>query len=434
MNATARISRLCIRIIGILLLAAAVGCTYTAGTQPATIEPTPAVPFTWNGSKRPLLMAHYMPWFQSKAVSGSWGWHWTMNNRIPSQQQDGSWRNLASHFTPMIGPYDSSDTAVLEYQVSLMKLSGIDGVIVDWYGNEDSVDYGMIHSSTLKLFDAIQKAGLKFAICYEDQSMKHMIENTHFLARQAIPQGQKVMDFLEKTWFGQDAYLNVKGQPVLFTFGPQFYTNSSDWKTLFSQLHAQPLLVTLDNHNVTGMGGSFPWPPMWASQSGTLTQGAAITYLDGFYAKAKSWNVIVGAAFPGFHDYYKEAGVGPSYGFLDANNGETFRATLQNALDHQPEIIQLITWNDYGEGTNIEPTVEYGDQYLEMVQQARRMTSMDSFGFRAKDLDLPLRLYTLRKQYAKDSAVNSRLDQAAAAIAAGDLKSTEKILNSYAGK
>jgi len=49
--------------------------------------------------------------------------------------------NLASHFIPLTGPYDSSDEAVLDYQVQLMKLSGIDGVIVDWYGNANVNDY-----------------------------------------------------------------------------------------------------------------------------------------------------------------------------------------------------------------------------------------------------------------------------------------------------
>ena len=30
-------------------------------------------------AERKLVLAHYMPWYESKAVSGQWGWHWTMN-------------------------------------------------------------------------------------------------------------------------------------------------------------------------------------------------------------------------------------------------------------------------------------------------------------------------------------------------------------------
>ncbi len=56
-----------------------------------------------------------------------------------------------------------------------MKLSGIDGVIVDWYGMTDFRDYAKLNESTNKLFEQIKKAGLYFVICYEDQSIMHMV-------------------------------------------------------------------------------------------------------------------------------------------------------------------------------------------------------------------------------------------------------------------
>ena len=43
-----------------------------------------------------------------------------------------------------------------------MKLSGIDGVIVDWYGSENFWDYGLLNESTQALFKYIKKAGLTF--------------------------------------------------------------------------------------------------------------------------------------------------------------------------------------------------------------------------------------------------------------------------------
>ncbi len=123
----------------------------------------------------------------------------------------------------------------------------------------------------------------------------------------------------------------------------------------------------------------------------------------------KSWPYRVGGAFPGFHDIYKEANVGPGYGYLDAQDGKTFRFTLQEALDQNPDMIQLITWNDYGEGTIIEPTVEFGNQYLEMVQEARRVTSGDDFTFSAEDLRLPLELYQLRQKFFLDAEASCRI-------------------------
>ncbi len=119
--------------------------TTIVAAQP-TATPMPELsegPLTWSGETRPLLMAHYMPWYQAPKVSGQWGYHWTMNHFSPSQDEDGQWTNFASHYTPLTGLYDSRDEAVLDYQVQMMKLSGIDGVIVDWYGNENFWDYGI---------------------------------------------------------------------------------------------------------------------------------------------------------------------------------------------------------------------------------------------------------------------------------------------------
>ncbi len=88
-----------------------------------------------------------MPWFQTPYSLGgtSWGYHWTLNSSSynPNVIDGLGRRKIASWYYPLIGPYDSLDPAVLEYHVLLMKLAGIDGVIVDWYGSDNYYDYGI---------------------------------------------------------------------------------------------------------------------------------------------------------------------------------------------------------------------------------------------------------------------------------------------------
>ncbi len=57
---------------------------------------------------------------------------------MPGRAKD----KLLRDFYPLIGPYASSDKAVIEYQLLLMKYAGIDGVLIDWYGSFDVNDYG----------------------------------------------------------------------------------------------------------------------------------------------------------------------------------------------------------------------------------------------------------------------------------------------------
>lgn len=375
---------------------------------------------------RPLLMAHFMPWYQTPDVSGYWGWHWTMDHFDPTQLDENGRPQIASHFMPLTGPYDSSDEAVLEYQVLLMKLSGIDGVIVDWYGIEDFRDYATLHKSTQKLFEYVKKAGLIFAICYEDQSIMHMVNEKDLDFDTALAYGQDVMRFMDEEWFTDDAYLKVNGQPVLLTFGPQYFKSSTNWEALFSVLDNPPALVTLDKHMTSNALASFPWPPMFGFD---LNQAALEAYLAEFYRKAARWDYLVGGAFPGFYDIYQEAGVRASYGYLDAQQGETFQYTLQTALEQNPAVIQLITWNDYGEGTIIEPTEEFGYQYLEMVQEFRRAAG--DFTYTADDLRLPIELLNARRAFAGDVEVNTHLDAAFDALLSGDRDTAEGILAEY---
>ena len=122
-----------------------------------------------DGSQR-MILAHYMPWYVAKPFSQVWGWHWTMNHFDPEQVVNGE-RPIASHFYPLIGPYDSGDPYLLEYHLLLMKLAGIDGVVVDWYGLQDFRDYRVLHRNTQRLVDQVERLGMKFAICYEDQTI-----------------------------------------------------------------------------------------------------------------------------------------------------------------------------------------------------------------------------------------------------------------------
>src|SRR5882672_5326859 len=85
---------------------------------------------------------HMMPWFETKASGGGkWGIHWTMANQNPDIVSGGK-RQIASHYHPLIDAYASGDTAVIDWQLGLMKLSGVTGILVDWPGTSGLLDYG----------------------------------------------------------------------------------------------------------------------------------------------------------------------------------------------------------------------------------------------------------------------------------------------------
>lgn len=377
------------------------------------------------------VMVHYMPWFQSpySLGTGNWGGHWTgwgYFNPNVINTTNGE-REIASWYYPLIGPYDSVNPAVLEYHVLLMKLAGIDGVIVDWYGQDNYYDYGINNQRTLALFNYTRKAGLKFSLCYEDATIQAEINGgsmngVYVTAGTAIAHAQQTMLYAQTNFFIDSSFLRLSNAPVLLNFGPQYFHNSSDWTSIFSVLNAtnQPAFFTEDNRLSPVGAGAFDWPPMSLSGGGTntLTPAQLQSYLVSFEQNASGWPSFVSSAFPRFHDIYAQTG-GASYGYLDDANGSTFTNTLSRAMTNNSAIVQIVTWNDFGEGTIVEPTLDYGYWDLGTVQNLRRQYLDSSFPYHTNDLSLAFRLYNLRKQYGSTPALSAELNRTFTNIVSG---------------
>lgn len=377
-----------------------------------------------SGVSKPV-MVHYMPWFQSPYSLGanSWGYHWKMGSVINPNTVDGTGkRQIASWYYPLIGPYDSIDPAVLEYHVLLMKLSGIDGVIVDWYGQDNYYDYLINNQRTLALFNYTRKAGLAFSLCYEDSTIQSEINGgtmngVSVNAGNAIAHAQQTILYAETNFFTDPSFLRLNNAPVFLNFGPQYFHNSSDWTSIFSALNAtnQPAFFTEDGRLSPAGKGAFDWPPMSLSSGNplTLSSNQLQNYLIGFEQKAgnQSWPGFVSSAFPRFHDYYAQAGAGSTYGYLDDANGATFTSTLLRAMTNNAAVIQVVTWNDFGEGTVVEPTQEFGYRDLGVIQDFRRQYLDSSFPYHTNDLAMALRFYNLRKEYLNNAAITSELNR-----------------------
>ena len=114
-------------------------------------------------------------------------------------------------------------------------------------------------------------------------------------------------------------------------------------------------------------------------------------------------------AFPRFHDIYKEAKVHESYGNIPDDGGRT----LERALKSGAALVQIATWNDWGEGTMVEPSKEFGYRDLEAVQRLRRRLVGSGFSATPADLRLPHRLWLLRTRQARQSQFKGDLDKVA---------------------
>lgn len=346
------------------------------------------------------IYVHLMPWFETKETNnGNWGWHWTMANKNPNTIVDASTgkRQIASHFYPLIGPYASSDKAVIEYQLLMMKFSGIDGVLIDWYGTIDLYDYPANLKNVNAFVELVEKVGLEYALVYEDQTINAAFNASKISNK--VTAAQADMSYMSTRYFNQSEYIKISGQPLLMTFGPQTFQSAAEWTNIFSVLATKPKFLTLWNES-SEAGANAAGEYSWVYQNDV----PHTTHLDNFYNKVFS-GIKMGSVYPGFKDFYEEGGAGDGYFLIEHNGTETFESTLEKALDSDVNYIQLVTWNDYGEGTMIEPTMEFGYDFLNILQ-ASLGTSLSQ-----DDLDLVVRLYDLRKKNKDSNLKQKKLDQ-----------------------
>ncbi len=365
-------------------------------------------------SGRPLVLAHYMPWFVAKPHSATWGWHWTMDHFDPDKIVNGQ-RKIASHLYPLIGPYDSGDRDVIEYHLLTMKLAGIDGVIVDWYGRMDHFDYALLHRNTLKLVELVERFGMKLAVCFEDQVVGKLVAGGKIQAGQRVGYVAGEIKWLADHWFRRGSYVRLDGQPVLLSFGQTGLTDA-EWTQVWQRLEA-PVSYFSEHRRRSHAVGAFDWP--------IPSQG--LSAMDRFEMASRGWPHAIPVVFPRFHDIYQQAGVSKSHGRIADRDGQTLGRTLARALRSGHEIVQLATWNDWGEGTAIEPSREYGYRDLERLQQVRRQQTILTAQATRTDLRLPLELL-LRRRQDTSRAQRKALDRVAGWLAGGQLQAARDSL------
>jgi hypothetical protein len=360
---------------------------------------------------------HYMPWFETPATLGgtSWGYHWRLNNRNPNIVDAAGKRQIASHYYPTIGPYASSDPDVIEYHLLLMKLAGVDGVLIDWYGVEGTNgDINRLLANSNALVNKVDDFGLDFGVIMEDR----------FLAN--IDQAKANVAYLRDHYFNNASYLRLGANegPLVGVFGPITFQQASQWTQILAEAGEDVNFLTLW-YESNDVGANADGEYAWIYEEENLD--SHLGHQSNFYRfRAPSLGTAGGVGYPGFNDYYQEGGVGNVVAFeIPHNNGQTLDAVLGLASQYSDSIdfLQLATFNDFGEGTMFEPTVETGFEYLKRLQQ------FTGTPYAEAELQLVYRLYVARKKYAANAAIDARLDEVSNLLAGLDIAEAANALN-----
>ncbi len=277
----------------------------------------------------PLALAFYYAWFDES----SWA-----ADKVPDAP------------TPR---YASRERATIERHVGQAQAAGLDALVQSWWGPNNPTE-----DNFKTLLDVAQARGFRAAVDFELSSPFYGGERAKSVA---------ALRHLIQTHTAHPAYLRWNGKPVIFFWRQQQFS-AREWATIRAEVdpaHATiwiaegidtGYLATFDGHHLY----SVAWDPTPADQLtkwGNLVRGVEGTWGD------KLW---VATVMPGYDD----TRLGRPDGFRrDRANGAYFRETFRGARDSRADWIILTSFNEFPEGTYIEPSDLYGDFYLTLTRE-----------------------------------------------------------------
>lgn len=260
------------------------------------------------------------------------------------------WFGLNNHIS--VG-YNSDTQAQVHAQVQDMISRGMAGAISDWYGTANT----FIDGATMLLKQEAEASGGKFQFA--------IMEDKGALGAAAQSNGCDVtnqlisdLTYIATTYESSPAYVKVNGRPVVYFFDVNdFYI---DWTRVLASVPGNPIVLQRGTNGFTQStsDGGYSWVAIHQN----TPFNPELSVQDAFFQAAQQSpnKYVVGTAFKGFNDTLATWGTNR---VLDQNCGQTWIQSLQEngkfySSSNQLPALQIATWNDYEEGTALEPGID----------------------------------------------------------------------------
>ncbi|MFT4091003.1 MAG: hypothetical protein QM645_09750 [Asticcacaulis sp.] len=315
----------------------------------ATLSALPFVGSVFAQTRSKEALAFYYGWYATPEVSGSYQ-HWlkpNLNARTLEESPD----------YPVTGPYDSLDPAVMQRHAQQAKQAGLTGLICSWWGQNDHTD-----KQLGPFLEVLSAHGLK-ATAYIERA-----ETVEMLVADIL--------YLHQTYARHPAWLKADGLPVLFLFDRVIQTIGLEgWLAARKAVESQ-------------LGKVF----YYAGTANTLEEIEArtphydILHIYSIQFEAAEWRVsrslwrgrfyknwveaqkspplvrTTATILPAYDD--RELGRGKKRPVVPRENGDTLVKFWQAAIAAKPDWVLLVSFNEWHEDSQIEPSDTYGERDL----------------------------------------------------------------------
>lgn len=283
-------------------------------TASPTTSPFTATPTPLSGGSLtlPLRLAFYYPWFPEA---------WTQGGIYPY-----------TNYTPTLGFYDSSSLQIINQHIADMQYADIQGGIASWWGQKTPTD------GRIKTLLSAAGSGFKWTLYYEPEGSGNPTSA-------AISSD---LSYIFNNYAQNQGYLRIGGKPVLFV-----YADATDGCGMADRWKAAN---TLGFYMVLKVFGGYT--ACLNQPEGWHQYGPAVNY-----DQQGSYSVTIS---PGF---WKKGNTAMLPRDLTRWNQD-----ISNMVAANPNFQLITTWNEWGEGTSVESSLEFGRAYLDALHNNGQVT------------------------------------------------------------
>ena len=259
-----------------------------------------------------------------------------------------SWNRAKSDY-PLVGRYSSDDVAVMREQVALAKRSGLTGFIVSWK------DTPVLNRRLAALGKVAAAADFKLGIVFEGRDFHGN--------PLPITEVRRSFRYLA-THYAADPVFHMFGKPLVMWSGTWAYRRNQ--LTSVTGAYGSHLMILASEKQVAAyesVAGLFQGNSYyWSSVDPQHTPGYA-KKLDEFSAAVhQRGGLWIAPAAPGF-----DAQLVGGTRYIARRGGQTLRLEMNAAMDSSPDAIGLISWNEYSENSEVEPSRAHGADALNVI-------------------------------------------------------------------
>ncbi len=296
------------------------------------------------------VLAFYYGWYGNPKVSGRWH-HW-------EDVDEGKATIGSSTHYPLLGPYDSHDREILTAHCRMAKEAGLDGFIFSWWHVGDFHDQGLPI-----LLDIAEKLGMEVTIYFETVPNSDRTEALRYVL------------YLLNSYSRHPAWMKVGGKPVLFIYGRAIGEIGLDnWVWVISEAERAfgPAVYIGDNLSSRAaqiFDGIHTYNPT-GETAGKKPNEILLWAKDRYpkwVATAGPDRIACATIIPGYDDR-KLPDRTPPRPITERYDGRTYQVLWQAALEANPDWVLITSWNEWHEGSEIEPSKENGDRELKATR------------------------------------------------------------------